>query len=123
MASEGDATWLGAAIGAAFSAFALGIWQFFLGRKDATAPSNSHVIVEAGELTDMQDVRRLAKEFAEALDKLGRIEALTGGTAAKVEALLKKIEAMERAEEVAKVVREEVASALAKQRRRVHDEE
>jgi hypothetical protein len=119
MASEGEASWVFAAIGTGAAAFVAAIYQFFKGRREG---GRGHtVIVEAGEIADMEDVRRLARQFGPALEKLHRIDTTTAETNDYIRRLLHKMEDMEEAAVRAKLVREEVARAL-KERQHDRDE-
>jgi hypothetical protein len=122
MASEGDSSWVFAALGTGGAAFVAAIYQFFKGRKDVARLDHT-VIVEAAELADMADVRLLAKQFGPALEKLTRIDHTTTETNRNIRRLLDKMEDMEEAAVRAKLVREEVARALKEDRQHRDDRE
>lgn len=116
MAAEGDSSWIVTTLGIGIASAALAIRQFFLGCKEANR-IGQHIIVEAGEIADMEDVRKLARDFGPALEKLARIDMNTAASAAHIDEILEKIGEMERTAEVAKMVRDEVARTLIEKER------
>lgn len=106
MAAENETSWIATAIAGVVAGVVLAIREFNKGRKEeALRPGGQHVIIEAGEIADLNEVRKLASELKSALEKLERIETV-------MDELKEKIDEMERAALVAKLVREEVKSLM-----------
>jgi hypothetical protein len=117
----GDSTtFWGAAAGILVTALGVLIQQFFKGKKEEAKPA--HYVIEQAEIADLSAIRDLARQFGPALEKLTALDHHNREAATRFETsireILHKLDTMERAAQVAKEVREELARRTGELERR-----
>jgi hypothetical protein len=99
-------------------------WAFWVKYSKPEPSGEQRVILERAELADLAVLRELAREFRPALERLIHIDTVVGRVddrhthfEEQVREMLAKLDRMERAAQVAKEVREQLAMRMDRQER------